>query len=251
MTGRLLRLLAALAACLISLAAANVTALAAAKDTKSAAAAAQAQPDPGNMTGMRGQDNQQFVFTVTGATDGTIYGEGTYTDDSPLATAAVHAGMLNPGDTKDLTVEVLPGKQNYKAAFDFGIQSNSYGAWQGSYKFIGTPMAESDAVFPDPGNLTLFRGKIGKILKFSVTGATDQSVWGDGIYTDDSDLDTAAVQAGLINDGDTATVAVKFLPGQGKYIGKTRNGVNSQSFGKWDSSYEFVDDSGNPIKPKG
>lgn len=262
MTGRILKFLAAIAACLFSLAAANV-AMAATLSTnhgtesKATAPAAAAAPaltpaqDPGNLTSYRDKVGQAFLFTITGTTNGTVYGDGVYTDDSELATAAVHAGIVSPGETKDVQVQILPGQQSYKGDLNFGVSSNSYGAWDGSYKFLDTPMSEADMVFPDPGNLTGYRGKVGKILQFKITGSTTESIWGDGIYTDDSDLDTAAVQAGLVKDGDDATVAVKILPGQGKYIGKSRNGVDSQAYGKFDGSYQFVDlKTGDPIKPK-
>ncbi len=90
-------------------------------------------------------------------------------------------------------------------------------------------MSEADYVFGDPGNLKDFESKVGKTLQFAITGSTTDSIWGDGIYTDDSDLDTAAVHAGLVKDGEDATVMVKILPGQGKYRGAARNGVTSQA----------------------
>ena len=55
------------------------------------------------------------MFTVTGAIDGSVWGTGTYTDDSALAAAAVHAGVVAPGESANLTVEVLPGQASYKA----------------------------------------------------------------------------------------------------------------------------------------
>src|SRR6202042_2601589 len=136
---------------------------------------------------------------------GSIYGEGIYTDDSTLATAAVHAGILKVGETKDIHVAILPGQQTYNGAFDFGISSSGYGSWQGSYKFLDPAMSEADYVFGDPGNLKDFESKVGKTLQFAITGSTTDSIWGDGIYTDDSDLDTAAVHAGLVKDGEDAT----------------------------------------------
>jgi hypothetical protein len=258
MTGRLLRYLATAAACLVTLASANVSLAEDLANSHGAsdAATATAMPagpalaDPGNLTTYRDKVGQAFTFTVTGATGGSVYGEGIYTDDSALATAAVHAGILKLGETRDIHVAVLPGQSSYKGAFDFGVMSSSYGAWQGSYKFLDQPMSEADYVFPDPGNLKYFESKVGKTFQFQITGSTTDSIWGDGIYTDDSDLDTAAVHMGLVKDGDDATVMVKILPGQGKYRGKARNGVTSQAYGSFGGSYEFVDANGNVLKPQ-
>jgi hypothetical protein len=261
MTRSVMRLLAAIAACLFGLAAANVAlaaTLSTGHSTESKAQAPAAAPamtpeqDPGNLAAYRDKVGQTFLFTVTGTTNGTVYGDGIYTDDSELASAAVHAGILSPGETKDVQVQILPGQKSYKGDLNFGVTSSSYGAWDGSYKFLDKPMSEADMVFPDPGKLTDYRGKVGKILQFKVTGSTTESIWGDGVYTDDSDLGTAAVHAGLVKDGEEGTVAVKFMPGQGKYAGKARNGVESQAYGKFDGSYEFVDaKTGEPLKPKG
>ena len=256
MTGRMLRFVGAATACLVALASANVTMAAnlstnhGADTAPAADAAPAAQPDPGDLKDYRDKVGQTFVFTITGTTDGSIYGEGVYTDDSPVATAAVHAGIVKAGETKDVKVEILAGQKSYKGALDFGITSASYGAWQGSYKFLDTPMNEADVVSPDPGNLKDYEGKVGKVLQFQVTGSTTESVWGDGIYTDDSDLDTAAVHAGVVKDGEDGTVTVKILAGQGKYKAASPNGVSSAAYGKFGGSYEFVDKDGNPVKPQ-
>ena len=53
--------------------------------------------DPGNLVELRGQVGRNFVFDVTGRTDGPVWGDKVYTDDSSLATAAVHAGVLRDG----------------------------------------------------------------------------------------------------------------------------------------------------------
>jgi len=260
-TKGLFRLFATTFACLAALFFANAALAAelttnhgdaAATGSKGATAATEAaQPDPGNLADYRDKVGQTFVFSITGTTDGSVYGEGVYTDDSQLSTAAVHAGIVKPGETKDVHVEIMPGQKSYKGALDFGVSSASYGAWDGSYKFLDTAMNEADVVFPDPGNLKDYESKVGKTLQFQVTGSTTGSVWGDGVYTDDSDIDTAAVHAGLAKDGEDATVSVKIMPGQGKYRGAKRNGVESQDYGKFGGSYEFVDKDGNPIKPKG
>ena len=91
------------------------------------------QPDPGTLIGYRGQVGQSFVFEVTGRTDGTVWGSGIYTDDSMLAAAAVHAGVLKPGEKGLVRVTIQPGLSAYTADTQNGVTTTPYGAWEGSY----------------------------------------------------------------------------------------------------------------------
>ena len=53
-------------------------------------------------------------------------------------------------------------------------------------------------VIAAPSNLVGFRNRVGQSLQFSVTGSTSGSVWGSGIYTDDSSVAFAAVHASVV-----------------------------------------------------
>src|SRR5262249_55544742 len=66
-----------------------------------------AQADPGTLEAFRGRVGQVVEFRVRGRTTGTVYGTDTYTDDSDLATAAVHAGVLRDGGEGVVRVTVL------------------------------------------------------------------------------------------------------------------------------------------------
>jgi hypothetical protein len=108
-------------------------------------------------------------------------------------------------------------------------------------RFNATPLATDAPITaqPDPGNLTQFRSQVGQSFYFQVTGRLSGSVWGSGPYTDDSDLATASVHAGLLRDGQQGVVRVTVLPGSGRYDGSIRNGVTSNSYGSWDGSYRI------------
>lgn len=92
---------------------------------------------------------------------------------------------------------------------------------------------------PDPGSLTEYRGQNGETFNFNVMGRTNGSVWGSGIYTDDSDLGTAAVHAGLLQPWQQGVVRVTILPGRPGYEASERNGVRTQDFGVWQGSYRL------------
>lgn len=64
-------------------------------------------------------------------------------------------------------------------------------------------------------------------------------VQGTNIYTIDSSICRSAIHAGVINDGDGGVVKVRILPGQAKYEGSMRNGIESFSAGPSDHSFEI------------
>lgn len=100
-----------------------------------AAAPTDVRPNPGTLTEYRDKTYQSFFFQVTGAASGSIWGSGSvYTDDSPLATAAVHSGALKDGESGIVRVTVLPGYDHYDGATSNGVTSQSYAQWQGSYR---------------------------------------------------------------------------------------------------------------------
>ena len=90
---------------------------------------------PGNLTTYRNKQGQTFQFTVTGSASGTVWGSDIYTDDSAVAAAAVHAGVLNVGETKTVTITILPGQSSYSATTRHGITTRTWGSWGGSYSF--------------------------------------------------------------------------------------------------------------------
>jgi len=92
------------------------------------------QPDPGNVTKFRGQNNQSFFFEVTGRLSGPVYGTGLYTDDSDVGSAAVHAGILQNGQKGTVKVTILPGASHYDGSLSNGVSSSSYESWTGSYR---------------------------------------------------------------------------------------------------------------------
>lgn len=196
--------------------------------------------DPGNATGYRGQDSTMLNIEVTGTDTGAVWGDGIYTDDSAIAAAAVHVGLISVGQTAVVTIEIAPGMSSYGGATANGVTSQTFGEFDGSYRFINADMIATIPVDPTPSSISTLRDQAGLISRFKVTGTTQGQIWGDGIYTDDSPLATAAVHEGIIKDGETAIVAIEVLPGLDSYSGSERNGVTSSQFGKFDGSYRLL-----------
>ncbi|XP_043941219.1 vitrin-like [Protopterus annectens] len=69
---------------------------------------------------------------------GTVWGTGTYTDDSSVCRAAVHDGKI-PISGGKVIVEKKPGQSSYMGSTKNGVTTNSYGSWAGS--FVLTPVA--------------------------------------------------------------------------------------------------------------
>jgi hypothetical protein len=80
----------------------------------------------------------------------------------------------------------------------------------------------------------------GTVVFNTVVGSTNGGLWGDGAYTCDSSLATAAVHAGLLVSDQAGAVAVVVLPGQPQYYSNTRNGVTSSQYGPFFQSYSFI-----------
>jgi hypothetical protein len=95
--------------------------------------------DPGNLSGYQGKVGQSFLFEVTGNTTGAVWGTGVYTDDSTLATAAVHAGILANGQKGIVKVTILAGQANYPSSTQNGVTSGNWANWGGSFRVEAAP----------------------------------------------------------------------------------------------------------------
>jgi hypothetical protein len=203
-------------------------------------ASSRPQADPGTLFNYADAVGQTLQFALVGSTSGTIWGDEIYTSDSVLAVAAVHAGLLAPGESGVVTVEVIEGPASYQGIERNGVVSRSYANWDIAYRFAGVAALDSGIVLPDPGDLSAYRGQNGTMLTFEVTADVSGAVWGDGIYTDDSSLAAVAVHAGILQPGETGLVRVEILPGAESYDGATRNGVASGDYAAWSGSFRVL-----------
>ena len=64
-----------------------------------------------------------------------MHGTGTYTDDSSICTAAVHAGLITLANGGKVTIEIAPGANSYSGTTANGVTSSSYDSWSGSFTF--------------------------------------------------------------------------------------------------------------------
>lgn len=93
-----------------------------------------AAPDPGNLVGLHTQIGKSFLFDVTGATDGAVWGTDVYTSDSTLAVAAFHAGKVRPGERKMVRVSIVQPPPGFQGSTRNGVSSAAYGPYPGAYR---------------------------------------------------------------------------------------------------------------------
>jgi hypothetical protein len=100
------------------------------------AAGASILPDPGTPGMYANQVGKTLSFRVTGPQPGIagqmgVFGNDVYTMDSFLAGAALHAGVVRPGQTAVIRVTILGLQQGFPAAQRNGVMSHPYGPWNG------------------------------------------------------------------------------------------------------------------------
>lgn len=69
--------------------------------------------------------------TVTGTTGGSVWGSSPYTDDSSLGAVAVHAGLLQVGQTGLIRRYVYGYYSSYTASTRNGVTTMSYSGFCG------------------------------------------------------------------------------------------------------------------------
>jgi hypothetical protein len=97
---------------------------------------ANVEPDPGSLTAYHASIGKTFAFKVTGRAEGFIWGTGVYTTDSSLATAAVHAGALKPGETGVVRVTIMASPPAFTGSTQNGVTSNPYGMYAAAYEIL-------------------------------------------------------------------------------------------------------------------
>jgi hypothetical protein len=87
------------------------------------------QPVPNPTSARRLADHvgRFFIFEMTGTTEGMVWGTDVYTVESPMAVAAVHAGVLRAGEKRFVKVTILPGQDHYEGSTQNGVTTHDFG----------------------------------------------------------------------------------------------------------------------------
>lgn len=122
-----------------------------------------------------------------GGRDSGVYGTDTYTDDSFVCVAGVHAGLITIATGGVVTIELTPGLDSYVSSTRNGVVSSSWGSWPTSFVFVGDAVDPVSALIAHiPAGL---QGDCGEVTSFdrgvlvSVQCINIPSVEGYSVYT--------------------------------------------------------------------
>jgi hypothetical protein len=199
---------------------------------------------------LEGEPGATFhVVCPAGCSGSSLWGTEVYTGDSPVCEAAVHAGAI-PATGGTVTVRLEPGLAAYRGSTRYGIKSNDYGSYDVSYAVVGA-VAPAAGSAPSAGPIqatctfpaTDIPGEAGSThLVVCPTGCASAvgGIWGTDVYTADSPVCKAAIHAGLLQDAQGGTVSVTLVEGRPAYRGSARNGVTTNDYGAFASSYTLA-----------
>ncbi|HEX9950421.1 MAG TPA: LCCL domain-containing protein [Rubricoccaceae bacterium] len=71
-----------------------------------------------------------------GGSEYTIWGTDVYSDDSSVCTAGVHMGLISFARGGRVVLQIKSGQSSYSGTTRNGVQSEPYGAWEGSFSFV-------------------------------------------------------------------------------------------------------------------
>lgn len=173
-----------------------------------------------------------FICPANILTNREIWGKDVYLVDSPVCTAAAHAGVFTPGVSSQVTIVMGAGAASFEGMGRNGVKSSSYGPGDATYSFKSGEVGQIDWIttlerVPDDFHSPL-------TLLCPPKGTADSYVWGEDVYTASSAICVAAVHAGVITLDAGGTVVVTLMPKQETFDARERYGISSQKWTNWD-----------------
>ena len=89
---------------------------------------------PATMIDLCDKVDATYYFRVAGAPAGQLWGTDVYTGDSTIGLAAVHAGLVRPGQTVILKVTVMRPLRQYLGSTRNGVTSHDFGPFGTAYR---------------------------------------------------------------------------------------------------------------------
>ncbi len=185
--------------------------------------------------GYRSQVGRVLTFICPSKlnTSREIWGTDNHMYESPICTAAVHAGGFTPRVSGQVTIVMGSGAKSFEGMDRNGVKSSSDGPADSSYSFIKNS---------EPGQIQWYT-TLERVpddfhapltLSCPPKGNTDTSVWGTDVYTGSSTICVAAVHAGTITLNAGGRGMVILMPKQQTFDPSTRNGITTYVWKNWD-----------------
>jgi hypothetical protein len=181
-----------------------------------------------------------------------IWGTDTYSGNSAICTAGMHAGLISKTTGGILAVRLETGRPAFRGSVRNGIRShdaNDYNKSFTVYRTAGSPMATPRPVAQVRAPQTIeagctfvadaIRGEVGTVHVVSCpSGCSDAYVWGTDTYSGNSGICAAAIHSGLISPAG-GTVAVIKDSRRPAFRGSVRNGIRSHDANDYGSSFRL------------
>lgn len=181
---------------------------------------------------------------------GGLWGTDTYTADSSICKAAIHAGAI-PAAGGVVSVRIDPGRPAYRGSVHYGVRSNDYGGYRQSTTILfqeGQQRIAESAPAPVPQVIEAgcsftanqIKGEVGTVATVSCpAGCGDRGMlWGTDVYSSDSPICSAAIHAGLITP-QGGSVVVTLDSGRPAFRGSVRYGIRSRDAGAYRASFQL------------
>lgn len=125
---------------------------------------------------------------VTGATSGSVWGSDPYTSDSNLGVAAVHLGILSPGQTAWIHVRELGPRSSFSGSFRNGVATSNWGSsWEAiELSLVPIPnhaptcsiVGSTQLIVGQPGTWTYSGADVdGNLVRWRVSLAPNVAQW--------------------------------------------------------------------------
>ena len=126
---------------------------------------------------------------------------------------------------------------DFRLLSDYDVEDDDI--LQAGYYEAGGPAPENSD-YSTSINAVNKRDNIGNEYYYKIKGSNEGTVWGDHIYTDDSNIAKAAVLEGKCELGQEIILGIKIIEGKNSYSCASKNGVSSVTYGSWPASYIFI-----------
>ena len=89
---------------------------------------------PPNLLELAGTVGATYYFRIHGQTEGPLWGTDIYTADSSLSAAAVHAGLVEPGQSAVLKITAVAPLSQYHGCVRNAVTSHDFGRYGSAYR---------------------------------------------------------------------------------------------------------------------
>lgn len=186
-----------------------------------------------------------------------VWGTDTYSADSSVCAAAVHAGLISASAGGLVEVRASGAEQEFSGTERNGVRSQPWGPWPTSFTLsaASAPASAADeaparsraASMPvRPRRVTCttqaqdIRGEEGlELVLLCPQDCSAGSVYGTDDYFEGSAICRAAIHAGAITEAQGGVFTMTIGGAKRRFLASDQNGVSSRTWGPWSRSFSI------------